>query len=101
MADAVVASCEFTGVGGYVNFSIPGDAAFYGSLEDGHIGAHGIHSELGIQGDFELCVSDGRILFLEYVTPDDEWPQDESKFKLFLDGPPISPAQQSESDPRE
>lgn len=84
LADAEVCSRESTGVGGYVNFSVPHDSAFHSALQDGHIGGvYGIHSKLGTQGVFELCVSDGCIDFLEYVTPDEEWPQDESMFELF------------------
>ena len=99
LEDSEVCSRESTGVGGYVNFSVPLASAFHGALKDGHIGGvYGIHSKLGVQGDFELCISDGCIAFLEYVTPDEEWPNDDSLFEMFshdgVGGTKESPSEQ-------
>lgn len=87
LADSGIRSHEFTGVGGYVNFSVPQDSAFYGSLQDRHLGTYAIHSKSGALGVFELSISDGCIDFLEYATTggDAAWPDDESLFELLLE----------------
>jgi len=102
LAGSEVCFRESTGVGGYVNFSVPKDSAFHGALQDGHIGGvYGIHSMLGTQADFELAISDGCVDFLEYVTPDGVWPKDEAMFEIFshdqLSGSKNPPSEQAGS----
>lgn len=84
-ANVEVSHSEFTGVGGYVHFSVPPDAPYRGELRDGCPGVHGIHSKLGTYATFVLWISDGCIDFLEYVATAAEWPEDESLFELFSD----------------
>ena len=73
-----------------MNFSVPLDSPFHGSLHDAHIGGvYGVHSRLGTQGDFVLLISNGCIKLLEYVTPDEEWPNDETAFELFTHDHPF------------
>lgn len=88
LAYASVGSREFTGVGGYTNFAIPPNAPFYNALPDIQVGGvYATHPGLKTHADFELCVSGGCIRYLEFVTPDHEWPTDESQFTLFRHDP--------------
>lgn len=87
LADSGIRSHEFIGVGGYVNFSVPRNSAFYGSLQNCHLGTYAMHSESKVLVVFELCISDGCIDFLEYATTGDggDWPDNESLFELLPD----------------
>ena len=91
ISQAVVSSRQHTGVGGYTNFTVPTHAPFYRALQDGYIGdvccQIGSDSGQETQADFVLLVDDGCVCHLEFVTPDKEWPKDETQFRLYYFDP--------------
>ena len=86
ISQAVVSSRQHTGVGGYTNFTVPTHAPFYQALEDGYIGdvccQIGSVSGRETQADFVLLIDESCVCHLEFVTPDKEWPKDETLFRL-------------------
>jgi len=91
LSQAVVSSRQHTGVGGYTNFTVPTHAPFYRALQDGYIGdvccQIGSVSGQETQADFVLSIADGCVCHLEFVTPDIEWPKDETQFRLYYFDP--------------
>jgi len=91
ISQSAVSSPQHTGVGGYTNFTVPTHAPFYQVLQDGYIGdvccQIGSVSGQETQADFVLLIDGGCICHLEFVTPDKEWPKDETLFRLYYFDP--------------
>jgi hypothetical protein len=80
---ATVAKKEMTGVGFFVNFSMPADVPRVSSEPNFEIGdvvgqVEGVKHGIG----FLLFVTDGILSMLEGYTHDDPWPEQISNFKL-------------------
>ena len=86
LAHATVSQREHTGVGFFTTFSIPPDAPVSHDLPDTELGGVSAeHPDVRYGVGFILFIRRGAVACLEAYTYDDPWPEDESKFRAFLD----------------